>query len=714
MDLLGSWVSGFTAMNSNYHTQHAPFGAFASFTLGLHHRPGGFGQALGAPARQNLYIGWRRPGQAWKLLPFFESTHSLLATFTGEEETAECQDAAEGHYVQIAANDFERKLGWATDTWKAGPFSFCIYTPFEKVPDPRKLGKKKARRLLVPAVVAKMAFDNREGSAPVELIFGMNEPACPMRPLRDTADGLEGFATRGAYGYATVPSEAVRPVQALSALNPEFADPAGLHRIGQESALIFRVPAGERAEFPLALGFFEQGPVTTGLVASYYYTTLFDCLEQVLLFALGDFEQRVETARMRDAELASSKLKPDQQFLVAQATHSYYGSTELLIHEGEPLWVVNEGEYRMMNTFDLTVDHLFFELQWHPWAVRDVLDLFVRAYSYEDTLHSPDGKRAAGGISFTHDMGVANQFTPRGFSSYECYGLTGCFSHMTSEQLVNWVCCAVTYAIDRKDLDWLAGHRKVLMACAESLRRRDHPEPALRDGLIKWDSDRCGPNGSEITTYDSLDVSLGQARNNLYLGVKTLAAWLLLEEAFKRLGRYKAAAAAGATADLLVGTLVSKFDEESGFFPAVFEAGNQSRILPAVEGLVFPLFLGMRELLRRDGRLGPLLERLERHMKGALVPGICIDAESLGWKISSTSHNTWMSKIALAQFVTRQLFPEALSQVAIDADQVHADWERGAGCGPMAMCDQINSRNGQAIGSKYYPRCVTTVLWLRE
>ena len=30
------------------------------------------------------------------------------------------------------------------------------------------------------------------------------------------------------------------------------------------------------------------------------------------------------------------------------------------------------------------------------------------------------------------------------------------------------------------------------------------------------------------------------------------------------------------------------------------------------------------------------------------------------------------------------------------------------------MCDQINSETGVTCGSRYYPRGVTTILWLRE
>jgi hypothetical protein len=225
---------------------------------------------------------------------------------------------------------------------------------------------------------------------------------------------------------------------------------------------------------------------------------------------------------------------------------------------------------------------------------------------------------------------------------------------------------------------------------------------------------RCGPNGAEITTYDSLDVSLGQARNNLYLAVKTLAAWVLLEKAFERLKLGAPARDARATADLLAATLMQKSEPSTGFFPAVFENGNQARILPAVEGFVYPLYLGLNEAVDPAGRFGGLLAQLRRHITQALQPGVCLDTTSGGWKISSTSTNTWFSKIALAQHVIRRLFPEAMSPAVRAADRVHADWQRRPGCGRDAMCDQIRSDTGVSCGSRYYPRGVTTILWMLE
>jgi xylan 1,4-beta-xylosidase len=708
----------------NFHSHHAPFGAFASFTVGLIDSPGGFGQSLSRPhqVKQNVYVGFRKePANAralasrWSLLPFMTPPQVAETAYLGENAPPPPKPG-EAPWVALAPSAYKRTLGAATDTWSADSerFGFSLLTPVDHVPDPRGLKRADARRLLAPVVTGWIEYDNREGSVPVQLIFGIGDPERPLRPLADSGSPLAGFSGGPSYGYATRAGRDVELRQGFDVFLPKFKDHRGLHVIGGESALVFTVPAGKRKRFPLSLGFYEEGTVTTGLPAKYAYTRWFSNLEDVLEHGLAEHANYARLAVARDRELERSRLDADQRFLLAQSIHSYQGCTQLLWNDEGPLWMVNEGEYRMINTFDLTVDHLFYELEWQPWAVRDTLDLFVNRYAYTDQVRNGTPKLYPGGISFTHDMGVMNHFTPAGRSSYECDGLHGCFGHMTMEQLLNWVLCAVTYAEKTGDIAWLRSRRDTLLACAESMHRRDHPNPKKRDGILKHDSSRCGLNGAEITTYDSLDVSLGQARNNLYLAVKTLGAWVLLEKAFARLRMKEATADAHATADLLARSIEQKFEADTGFFPAVFENENRSRILPAVEGFVYPLYLGYDDAIDPKGRFGPLLALLRQHITQALQPGVCLDSKSGGWKISSTSSNTWFSKIALAQYVVRRLFPEAMNRAARGGDRVHADWQRQPGCGRDAMCDQIISTNGESCGSRYYPRGVTAWLWLAE
>jgi xylan 1,4-beta-xylosidase len=707
----------------NYHTQHAPMGAFASFTVGLPGARGGLGQSLPGPAEQNVYAGFRRAsssgeaeGESWTLLPFHQANAvAAMAAFLGEAAAHDAPPAAVPHTLDAA--QIERRLGWASDAWRAGVFSFRVLSPFAVTGEPDGLDLEAERLAFAPLVTAEVGFDNRSGTDAVELVFGLGNAASPFRPLEDVALDLTGFALGAGMGFAAKPEDVSARVQGFSIFDSRSVkDQRGLHLLGGEAALVFRVEAGAVRRFPITLAFYQAGDVTTGLITQFYYTRLFESLEEVLRHGLREQAHYVALAEKRDAELnAAVHLNDDQRWLIAQATHSYFGSSQLLwdVAAGRPLWNVNEGEYRMINTFDLTVDHLFFELTWHPWAVRNALDLFSSRYSFRDGL-KVRGEVVEGGVSFTHDMGVVNHFTPAGTSSYECTGINGCFSQMTAEQLLNWICCAGTYAESTGDRAWLRENQALLTACAESLRRRDDPEAARRTGLLKWDSARCGEAGAEITTYDSLDVSLGQARNNLYIAVKAFAAWTLLERVFGAdgLGLTDEANAAREGADLAAAAIAARFDEAVGMFPAVFEGGNRSRILPAVEGLVFPLFLGFVDELR--GRYPDLFAKLGEHLRHALCSGVCLDAKTGAWKVSSTSANTWFSKIALSQHVSRQVFPDSLGREALHADRVHATMQQAAPLGRFAMVDQVHAQTGEPLGSRYYPRVVTACLWLRE
>jgi hypothetical protein len=277
---------------------------------------------------------------------------------------------------------------------------------------------------------------------------------------------------------------------------------------------------------------------------------------------------------------------------------------------------------------------------------------------------------------------------------------------MSYEETLNWTISACLYANLADGWDWARERRKRLAACLDSIIARD----ANGDGVMDRDSDRC-EGGAEITTYDSLDISLGQARNNLYLAVKAWSAFVCLEALFRRIdGREgpesrRAAMAAAAAASTISGNML----DPEGFIPAVFESDNRSRIIPAIEGLAYPGFCGAPEATLPDGPYGNLVRALARHLDTILVPGSCLDAESGGWKLSSTSRNTWLSKIFLNQYVAENVLGLVDERIARDA--VHARWLR-TGSADFAATDQVDSTNGKDLGSRLYPRLVTAILWL--
>jgi hypothetical protein len=291
------------------------------------------------------------------------------------------------------------------------------------------------------------------------------------------------------------------------------------------------------------------------------------------------------------------------------------------------------------------------------------------------------------------------------------------------EELLNWVITATCYVTKTGDTAWLAANRSTLNACAESVRARCN-----RDGLMAYDSSLC-ESGSEITTYDSLDESLGQARSNAYIAVKTWAC-LVGNGLEGSAPPHESTGVFAEMCDRIAAALFNSADSD-GVLPAVLECdspGYTSRIFPVIEALVYPHYW-MQCLRERNvaedaqamlaaSLSGPLVKALKAHTLALLNdparPNLFADG---GIRLSSTSNNSWMSKIVLFQHVCRTVLRLQESQPDFErlmaaADAAHRRWQTEGVSAYWACSDQFI--NGEAKGSRYYPRIVTAALCLEE
>ena len=595
-----------------FNAQHSPMGAFMSFTCGNFGTRGGIGLEIGQPGDQELFIGFkdgdRFADTTLKCLPFYTAAVSRAADAFLVEQAGPSEQNVKPDAVPFKDGGFSRSYGWATDEWQAEGLSFSVYSPFSSIPDPAVADKQTMREGLLPAVVARLVFDNTSGSATRTAIFALNHARLGSRILEDNlGTGRVAFAFRREAGCAAELFDFTSSANGVKIDAPPFVfmrwsasdgvrerhNP--VHLLGSCPGFGFEVPAGKKFGITIAIGSYLEGFQTTGLDGRYLYTRYFDSLADVLKSALDNSAKLIAAAESLDSKLANSHLSADQQFLISHATHSYYGSTQLLEIENEPFWVVNEGEYCMMNTLDLSIDHVFWELDHNPWLVRNLLDNFVRRYSYTDEVKiyksefapstgtmmvdpsapppPPDDAQlnrpyetAPGGISFCHDMGAHNNFSPQGRSSYELANLTGCFSYMTQEQLCNWILTASCYVAKTRDVAWLKQNRSIVEACLASMINRGGDV-----GFAQFDSTRCA-GGQEITTYDSLDHSLAQTRNNVYIAVKSWGSYRALALLFRELGD----AASQARSEQLAAKVASVVADQAvnGVLPAIFEKAN--------------------------------------------------------------------------------------------------------------------------------------------
>lgn len=713
--------------NVDFHANHSPMGAYMSFTAGHFNAAGGIGVELGRPAGQNIYVGVkrgdRRSRQPLACLPFFKSAVSPTSA-AAAFEVGQATNKQPPGVQSIAPDQIRRHYGWGSDQWVTPQFEFTLYSPFGEIPDPAVANVESMRSALLPAIVGTLRVDNRSGAETLTGVFAIDfiDPGARLLNLGkdQSAAPRLGFAWKRKLGVAGMiqggGDDSLFAIQRWSVAEG-IADVNHVHALGTIGGLAFEVPPGEIRVLHLAIGVYLDGVVTTGLEGRYQYTRYYTGLEQVLSTALDRSAELRAKARNLDAQLLSSKLSPDQQFLIAHATRSYYANTQLLDIGGEPMFIVNEGEYCMMNTLDLSIDQAFWELDRNPWVVRNILDSFARDYSYIDQVKSRTNELRPGGISFTHDIGVNNNFSAPGTSSYELRELKGCFSFMTQEQLCNWILLAGCYVAKTNDLKWLAENAHLIESCATSMRARANQ----RTGVMAYDSDRCG-SGSEITTYDSLDESLGQARANTYIAVKCWASWLALD----MLRHMQKESPADSLADNIAAHLSAAAVD--GVIPAVLEKDNPgylSRILPVAESLIYPAYwlacLSSQHEDARDALRSALhsqfIDVIARHTKALLLDpqkrNLFPDG---GIRLSSTSNNSWMSKIALFQHVTRNVLKlcdtePKISQLFTAADSAHVRWQTD-GSAAWACSDQIV--DGVARGSRYYPRIVTAALWMDE
>lgn len=679
-----------------FNAHHSPIGAFASFTLGSKGACGGFGFEIGGPANEDVFIGVEDAVEAerYLALPFFSG--AAVGADSQEFDVESLSGVTrESRFVPFDDGEVERAFGASIDTWRAGDLEVRIVSPVRSIPEPGVDEDDGMKDALAPAVLIELTLDNSKGTRERKAFFGYSGSnrnhamqAWQEGDLVGIAQGPVSIATDDANAYSGVGFQPEAVLAPLDEANLSFM-------LGRVGLIVVRAAPGERRTVRFAAAFFREDNVTSGLRSRYLYRRFFESAAQVLTHALQNADDWIHQAEAFDRRLEG--LTAERRIMLAQAIRSYYGSTQgLELEDGAPAWIVNEGEYRMMNTLDLMVDQAFFELEMNPWTVRNQLDLHRRRGLYRDAY----------GVAFTHDLGVANAFSERGRSAYEQAGLNGCFSFMSAEELVNWTLTASLYFVRTGDSQWLTARAGLLGECLESLIQRDDPRPDLRDGVMGHDSDRCA-GGREITTYDSLDASLGQARGNLYLAVKTWAAYVLLGRMFNLLGERERAGAAVDQAMRCAATVAASADAE-GVLPAVLGEAVPAKIIPAIEGLAFLMFANEWEVLRPDGPYASLLGALERHLKVVFSSGDCHFADG-GWKLSSTSRNSWLSKIYLCQFVAERYFGLPPDR---RADRAHLNWLMRPDNAYFAWSDQM--LEGVAVGSRYYPRGVTAILWLSE
>ena len=147
-------------------------------------------------------------------------------------------------------------------------------------------------------------------------------------------------------------------------------------------------------------------------------------------------------------------------------------------------------------------------------------------------------------------------------------------------------------------------------------------------------------------------------------------------------------------------------------FPATFDnadTAGKSKIIPAVEGLLYPYMMGERQEVAADGPNGEMIQKLRQH-RSRFSSRACIDPETGGWDLSNSCNTTWQSKVYLNQYIAENVLGLHNPTAAKAADTAHLGYQV-LGARVVGWTCQFTTKDDNADGCRHYPRGVTSALW---
>ncbi len=694
-----------------YQTHHSPIGAWASLTFGAPDCGMGIEvQNPGADAIGSMLIG-AADQKEMKTIGFIkkngEAEKKTAAEGDAEQKKNFLLEKMLEMYQILPEAAVTRTLTPSMDRYQAGRLSFTVYTPYRALTDPLLAEIPKIE--CVPGLLMDVEYDNTDGEEDVTVYFGVMLD--DMKRLYAEEGAEPALTCRNDWMFASDPADGSFAVRGMDAVRYLRAGTGHVHENGP-GFLCKRIPAGEKGCLPLVWCVYQNAGSTGACDTVYYYNRYFASMREIPPFLFAHADEIRKEAISLDRELTEERVRENrmtesQAELFGQSLRAYYASTQLLL-DGEKRvhWNVCEGAYLWRNTMDLCADHLAWELYQNPWVVRQIMDEYIDCYTYEDQVYFADKDEISdGGISFTHDMGCFFHYSAHGKSGYERENdsRNGFYFYMTTEELLNGIYCIAAYAIVSGDTKWLGERLELLLQLMTSLENRDAQDPADRNGILNGVSTKSGGCHLESTTYDALDHSLLEASGNLYVFIKTIGSLLLLQKCFERTGCGEGAERASSMLKRCMDSLPVFYDETHKRMRANAYADIEGYVIAAVEALVVPGLCGVASDLPDR-----FMEYVREHAQNCLQEGVCINKETGGLQLSSSSMNTWPSKTILTIFALEHLLKLAVP------DSVKRELE--GWCQVSArrctISDQIQCDTRQVVGATYYPRIITSAVWI--
>jgi hypothetical protein len=259
---------------------------------------------------------------------------------------------------------------------------------------------------------------------------------------------------------------------------------------------------------------------------SFFYNKYWDNVFEVLDFARSNAGHVLQLSQSFENIITRSGIDPMEKWVVALSFRSDLANTFFLRDEkGNPRFYVSEGRFRHLNTVDVAHETELMAI-FAPWRLKLQLETWTDYIARKEVLVSEtwlDGRlvqhregmsAAEYGPFIYHDVGDQPYVSAQ--SDYQ-FG-----PHMAVEENTNFPLMLYWYWKLTGDDAFVRSHLGTVDVLLYSVLNRDTSGSGLVDQGFGW------------TTYDKSDA-IKRAPENVYLGVKQMAAYLVAADMFENL-----------------------------------------------------------------------------------------------------------------------------------------------------------------------------------
>jgi hypothetical protein len=255
----------------------------------------------------------------------------------------------------------------------------------------------------------------------------------------------------------------------------------------------------------------------------FYYTKYWSSVDEVLDYAIKNVKTLLEKSQQFETLLTRSDRSPEEKWLAAIAFRSDVANSYLLLDGNDrERFLLSEGRFRHLNTVDVAHETELMAI-FAPYRLRIQLETWLdyiarkevdRGLTIYDEPHSEGMSASEYGPFVYHDIGNLPNVSE---TSDYWFG-----PHMAVEENCNYALLLYWYWKITGDDEYVMSNLGMLDILLYSVMNRDTDGNGIVDKGMGW------------STYDNADA-IKRSPENVYLGMKQFAAYLVAAEMFEKL-----------------------------------------------------------------------------------------------------------------------------------------------------------------------------------